>query len=448
MLRRSVVLIPLLALAAALLGLALPGQPLLVAAGALLAGLAVGTVLASAAERRIGRVTERVRGFADGDTSPVVRPGGSPQWQRLAEALTGVGVSLQSRFDELAGERARIERLLDDLPLAVLLVTQEGLAYANPAARRMFDGAVALVARESTGTAGPHRRIDRLGVEGLADAVAEVSETGRTVEVDLVHDGRDLRVRASTTAPGEIALVCTDLTESRRVDAIRRDFVTNASHELKTPVAGMQALAESLTLAVDRDPERTRRMLGRLQTEAVRLAQLVRELLDLARLEEATAQRSRRVDLADLVRSQVERTARLADERGVIVTTDLPEDASVIAVPEDVRLIVGNLVENAVLYNREGGAVQVTVTRGAGEVSLQVSDTGTGIPPVDRDRVFERFYRVDKGRSRAAGGTGLGLSLVRHAAERHGGRASLVRSSSEGSTFLAVLPVEGAGRGG
>ncbi len=405
MLRRSVVLVPLLALATALLGVALPEQPLLVAVAAILVGLAVGVAIATAAERQVGRATDR-----------------------------------------LAGERARIERLLDDLPLAVLLVTEEGLAYANPSARQMFDGAVALVARERQGAGDPSRRIDRLGVEGLAGAVAEVTETGRTVEVDLVHDGRDLRARASTTAPGEIALVCTDLTEARRVDAIRRDFVTNASHELKTPVAGMQALADSLTLAVDRDPDRARRMLDRLQTEAVRLAQLVRNLLDLARLEEATAQRLRRVDLAELVRSQVERTARLAEERGVVVSTALPDDATVVAVPEDVRLIVGNLVENAVLYNREGGDVHVAVSRGAGEVSLEVSDTGIGIPAADRDRVFERFYRVDKGRSRAAGGTGLGLSLVRHAAERHGGRVSLARSSPDGSTFRVVLPVEGARR--
>ena len=306
------------------------------------------------------------------------------------------------------------------------------MAYANPAAQTLFPGG-------RTGSPAA----DVLGGEGLAEAVEEAAETGRTLEVDLIKDGRDLLARASHPAPGEVALVVSDLTESRRVDAIRRAFVTNASHELKTPVAGIQALADSLTLAVDRDPDRARSMLDRLHTEAVRLAQLVRDLLDLARLEEATAQRTRRVDVGGVVRAQLERLGGLLEEREVAVGLDLPAGASVIAVPEDLRLIVGNLLENAVLYNRPGGRVDVAVRRDAGEVTIEVADTGIGIPAADQDRVFERFYRVDKSRSRAAGGTGLGLSLVRHAVERQGGRVTMHSRPGHGSTFTVVLPVEG-----
>ncbi len=389
MLRRSLALVPLLALAAVVLGLLAPP------AVSIPVGIALGAAVT---------------------------------------AVLGVAVreALRQRFEDLAGERARVQRLLDDLPLAVLLFTRGDLAYANPAAQALFPAAVV----------GRHVAVV-LGDDGLHEVVEEVDETGRPVGLDLSRGEQTLQVRASRTGAGEIAVAVTDLTESRRVEAIRRDFVTNASHELKTPVAGMQALADSLVMAFDRDPHRARRMVDRLTVEAARLAQLVRDLLDLARLEEMTAQRARRVDLGAMVRSQVERLARLAEERGVAIRCDLPADASVVAIPEDVRLIVGNLVENAVLYNRRGGRVDVTVRRQGGEVLLEVADTGMGIPEGDRARVFERFYRVDKGRSRAAGGTGLGLSIVRHAVERHGGAVTLSSRVGEGSRFVVVLPVSG-----
>jgi two-component system sensor histidine kinase SenX3 len=220
--------------------------------------------------------------------------------------------------------------------------------------------------------------------------------------------------------------------------------VTNASHELKTPVAGIQALSDSLGLAIDRDPDRARSMIRRLQLEAQRLANLVRELLDLARLEEDTVSHSRhRVDVAQLVRVQAHRVGRLAQEHGVTVRADCPEPASVISLPEDIRLIISNLLENAVQYNRPGGEVVATVRRGSSEVEIEVADTGLGVPDADRDRIFERFYRVDKARSRQAGGTGLGLSIVRNAVQRHGGEVSVRSVLGEGSTFRVVLPVEG-----
>jgi signal transduction histidine kinase len=422
--RRSVVGIPLLAAAAALLGILLSARPVVAVAVALAAGLVVAAGLAARAERRLEQVTDRVLRLAEGDLQGPARLGGSTQARRLEGALGAVGATLRGRFDALARERERSERLLDGLPLAVVLFAGQGVAYANPAARHLFPGGVP--------------------PQELADAVAEAMETGRPIQVELVVDGRDLKARASATGPGEIAVVVSDLTETRRVEAMRRTFVTNASHELKTPVAGMQALADSLAVAVERDPERARRMIERLREEAVRLARLVRELLDLARLEEATAQRARRVDLTGLVEGQVERLKALAELRGVTFAVDVEEDASVVANPEDVRLIVGNLLENAVRYNHPDGEVRVQVRRRGGDVCVAVTDTGIGIPKADRDRIFERFYRVDKARSRAAGGTGLGLSLVRHAVERLGGHIALSSTVGEGSTFTVTLPTDAA----
>ncbi|MGH3666129.1 MAG: sensor histidine kinase [Egibacteraceae bacterium] len=438
MLRRSLLFVPVAMALAALLGGAMADDIRVAVVIAAILGLSLAGGLARAADLRVSRAAERVLGFSAGESGGRVELGGSQQWRRLGAALSAVGESLQERFGELAEERARVERLLDTLPTAVLLFTPVGLAYANPAAQERF---------------GVGRREDRtplqvLGAEGLADAVVEARETGRPVTVGVRRDDRELEASASVTAEGEVALVVSDLTESRRLDAVRRDFVTNASHELKTPVAGMQALADSLSLAIDRDPERARQMIGRLQSEALRLARLVRDLLDLARLEDSTAEtQRRRVDLAEIVRGQVDRLAPLARERGVTLRVDDGRQAPLVAVPGDLRLLAANLMENAIRYNRPGGTVHVSVRRGGGRVVLEVGDTGIGIPEAEQDRVFERFYRVDKGRSRAQGGTGLGLAIVRHAAERHGGQVSLRSVLGEGSVFRVTLPVEGSDPG-
>jgi signal transduction histidine kinase len=253
-----------------------------------------------------------------------------------------------------------------------------------------------------------------------------------------------LAARASAIDATEVVLVIRDVTRARRLAAVRRDFVVNASHELKTPVAGIQALAESLSLALAHEPARATRMVARMELEAGRLARLVRDLLDLARLEEAdTSDERRPVDLVPVITGQVERLHRAAVDNRVTVTTDMPDRAVIVAVPEDVRTIVANLIENAIRYNRPGGSVVVTLSSGDGRVELVVSDTGEGIPPQERERIFERFYRIDKARSRAAGGTGLGLALVRHATHRLGGVLKLDSELGVGSTFRVELDVAG-----
>jgi two-component system sensor histidine kinase SenX3 len=434
MLRRSLVLVPLVGALAAVGG-ALLASPLVAVAIGVGLGLAAAAVLSTVMNRRLLEIVARVRRFARGETPDDTLVASAP-WRRLTAELADVGATLRRRYDELAEERARVEHLLDALPTSILLFEPDGLGYANPAAQTMFG-----VRRQEA-----RSPLQVLGVEGLADAVAEVRETGRSLDVEVTREDRHLTAHAATTADDVVALIVTDVTDSLRLDAVRRDFVTNASHELKTPVAGMQALADSLALAIDRDPDRARGMIKRLQTEAVRLGQLVRDLLDLARLEEDTATSAgrRRVDLAEIVQEQVLRLDEDARKRGVNVRFNAGEGAALVAQPGDLRLIAANLLENAVHYNRPGGHVDVRVERTAAHVVLEVSDDGIGIPEADRDRVFERFYRVDKARSRAAGGTGLGLAIVRHATERHGGEVTVRSVLGEGSSFRVVLPVEGS----
>lgn len=350
--------------------------------------------------------------------------------QRAREAVVRrLEARLERRVAEVAVERLRIERLLERLPLAVLLFTPGGLAYANPAARELFPAA-----EEGR---SPLRVLIH---KPLADAVDEARELGRTVHLEVERDERWLAVRAVVTAEGEVALVVTDQTEAKRVEAVRRDFVVNASHELKTPVAAMQALGDALEMALSRDAERAASMARRLTVEAARLGQLVRDLLDLARLEEDDEGRRERVDLHRVVTELAARNSADAARRQVEVVVDVPRDLSLVAVAADVMLIVGNLIENAVRYNEPGGRVVVRAWRQDDEVVIEVADTGLGLADADRGRVFERFYRVDRARSRAEGGTGLGLALVRHAAERHGGTVGVDSVLGEGSTFRVTLP--------
>lgn len=358
---------------------------------------------------------------------------GREEWRELATAIDRLGASLRTRSQELSQERIRSTQLLEELPSAVLLFAHDEIVYANQAAGRMFSDTTA--ATTTSDLADP-------SCKALLDAVEEAREVGRTIDIEIERDEAILAARASAVDATEVVLVVRDITRTRRLAAVRRDFVVNASHELKTPVAGIQALAESLALALAHDPQRATRMVGRIELEAARLARLVRDLLDLARLEETdTANDRRRVDLVPVINGQIDRLHDSATEFEVTVTTDLPARVTIVAVAEDVRSIVSNLLENAIRYNRPGGSVTVTLSNVDAHVELVVSDTGDGIAPQEQERIFERFYRVDKARSRAAGGTGLGLALVRHATQRLGGTVTLDSELGVGSTFRIELPV-------
>jgi signal transduction histidine kinase len=433
--RRAWLLVPAVGVLSAVASLWLPGGVVPAVAVGLVLGLATAAGLSATVDRRLDDITHRVRRFAQGE-APAPDISGGPAWHRLADELAGVGETLRRRYDDLAAERARGQRLLDSMPAAILLFDVGGLVYANPVAQELFGA--------------PHHdeRSPRqiLGVDGLADAVAEVRETSRSIDLGVDRGDRHLSAHVAVTGEDIVAVIVTDDTDARRLEAVRRDFVTNASHELKTPVAGMQALADALGLAIDRDPDRARSMIARLQSEASRLATLVRDLLDLTRLEEgaADAEPRRRVDLAEIVSAQAERMSGLAVRNGVKLRLDINGPAPLVALPGDLQLIAANLIENALRYNQPGGHVDVRVQREAAQVVLEVVDDGIGIPEADRDRVFERFYRVDKARSRSVGGTGLGLSIVRHATERHGGQLTMRSVLGEGTVFRVVLPVEGS----
>ena len=237
---------------------------------------------------------------------------------------------------------------------------------------------------------------------------------------------------------GAIALI-DDVSEQDRLDAVRRDFVANVSHELRTPVGALSLLAE--TLEGEDDPEVIARFLSRIQDETARLARLIDDLLDLSRIEGGIGERVEEVEVAGLLSESLGAVRHVAEHLGVeLVIEDSDVDATVHGDRAQLVSALTNLFENAVKYCDEGGSVTGRLAAHGSEVAIAVVDTGVGIPQRDVNRIFERFYRVDRGRTAASGGTGLGLSIVRHVAVNHGGRVEVMSQEGVGSTFTMILP--------
>ncbi|MFC8193512.1 sensor histidine kinase [Cellulomonas sp. NPDC057328] len=291
-------------------------------------------------------------------------------------------------------------------------------------------------------------RDGRLVHAAMRDLVEAVRRDGviRDEEVDVprgpVGAGRLLvQARVAQVTPEHVLLLAEDLTQARRLEAIRRDFVVNVSHELKTPVGALSLLAETVQDAAD-DPEAVRRFTGRMQAEAVRLSALVHEIIELSRLQATGAlEELAPVAVDDVVAEAVDRARTGADAKQVRVSAGGARGVMVFGDHNLLVTAVRNLLDNAVAYSPEGTQVAVGVARRGELVEIAVVDEGVGIDPADQERVFERFYRVDPARSRDTGGTGLGLSIVKHVAADHGGDVSVWSQPGRGSTFTLRLPV-------
>jgi len=239
---------------------------------------------------------------------------------------------------------------------------------------------------------------------------------------------------------GLIAILIFDDSEMRRLDSIRRDFVANISHELKTPIGALSILSEAVLGAAD-DPEAITRFAGRMQIEAKRLSELVQEIIDLSRLQDDDPLKNGKIfNMSDAIKEAIEQTRMISDAKKITVTFSPLDHAQVLGDRDQVVMAIHNLVENAVNYSPESTRVAVTLKETDGLVEVSVSDQGIGIPEKDTERIFERFYRVDAARSRETGGTGLGLSIVKHVATNHGGDVSVWSVEGAGSTFTIRFP--------
>ena len=251
-----------------------------------------------------------------------------------------------------------------------------------------------------------------------------------------------IKVRAVPLDGGvHFAVVLHDVTEESLAQRVRREFVAHASHELKSPVAGLQTLAEAVQTALQTDDrDAAQRFAEKLRNESARLGRLVGDLLDLSRLEDTGETTPEPVQLAKVARRELEQVRSQSSAKSMTLEERIEADAWVLGDEEQVALLFRNLLENAVRYTPEGGTVGIAVAREGDHAVVTVSDTGIGIPTEAQGRIFERFYRVDRARSRARGGTGLGLAIVKHVAETHGGDVSVQSELGRGSSFVVRFP--------
>ena len=248
-----------------------------------------------------------------------------------------------------------------------------------------------------------------------------------------------VRARARPMADGHVGLVVDDLSEATRVENMRRDFVANVGHEIKTPVGALALLAEAALDAAD-DPSATARFLTRIQHEASRLSRLVQELLDLSRVQGGDRLAADAVAVDEVVEEAVDRSRAAAEAKQITIVRS--GDSGVVVSGSAAQLVTAlvNLLDNAISYSHPSTQVTLDVQERDGWVEIAVKDEGIGIADHDRDRIFERFYRVDPARSRATGGTGLGLAIVKHVVTNHGGTVTVWSSLGTGSTFTVSLP--------
>jgi two-component system sensor histidine kinase SenX3 len=294
-------------------------------------------------------------------------------------------------------------------------------------------------------------RGQRLVPDDLVELARKVRRDGEIREADmelprgpLMAQQMSVWVRVAPLGSSMVLLLVEDRTEARRVDAVRRDFLANVSHELKTPVAGLALLAEALVDAAD-DPEAVRRFAGRMQRESDRLSRLVRDVIELSRLQgHDPFEKPSLVALDDVVMEAVDRSRITAETRAINLVTGGETGVHVVGDERQLVTALGNLVDNAVRYAPDGTRVTVAirqVNEPPGPIAeISVSDEGPGIAAAERQRIFERFYRIDSARSRETGGTGLGLAIVKHVAAGHGGEATVWSDEGTGSTFTLRLP--------
>lgn len=277
--------------------------------------------------------------------------------------------------------------------------------------------------------------LEQLVRDGFSSAAAHQ----RTITLD---GKRELDIHVAQIADSPFLLVLADdASEARRVDTVRRDFVANISHELKTPIGGIALLAEAIANASD-DPDAVRRFAERMQVEARRLNHLVTDIISLSQLQsEDPLYGAEVVSIDDVVDTAMDRCRLQAQASEIAVVSGGELGHKVLGSFEQLVTAISNLLTNAIAYSPSKTQVGIGVTAVDNAVEIKVSDQGIGIPEDDRERIFERFYRVDPARSRATGGTGLGLAIVKHIVSNHGGLITVWSVEGEGSTFTIRLPL-------
>ena len=408
--------------------------------GVVVALLAAGLVglLAAPATRSIRRVTGAMRRLAEGDLHQRVEPASGDETADLVEAFNRAASVLRRRLEEPPADGDALSAVLETMAEGVIVVDSSGrTTMMNRSAETLLGvQAASCLGRQLADTVRDHE---------LAELTSRAmrSRVPQHFEIDLLRQRRLVSAIATPlTHSGEEGLLLTlrDLTEMRRLDTTRREFVSNVSHELRSPLASVKALVDTLLDSALEDRRVAQSFVERINGEVDRMTSLVNDLLELSRLESGHAQlHLSPVELPGLVEEAAARVRRVANGGGVLLETSIPEDLPlVVAEADKVRQVLSNLLENAFRATLDGGTVSVEARAKGRFVEIDVRDTGVGIPAEHLPHIFERFYKVD--RARRDGGTGLGLAIVKHIVQTHGGDVGVVSEEAGGSTFTFTLP--------
>ncbi|MGA8041656.1 MAG: ATP-binding protein [Terracidiphilus sp.] len=401
---------------------------------ALIVALPLAAWAAGGVTARLQRVVDFARHIAQGEFSARLSPRGGDELSAMESALNQTAERLDSNFAEIESRRHELATMLDSMQEAVVAVTAEGqVRWSNAVMQRIV---------------GSEIRVGRPLVHSVRDPEllacvhgAIESREVRFGRSSSLSPGRTLEINAAPLPSGGALAVLHDVTRIEAAEKSRRDFIANVSHELRTPLTSIQGYVETLIEDPKPSPETTREFLGIIQKNASRMSRLTEDLLALASVEapdyKLAAQSTR---ASALVQDAIESLGGIVVDSGIELESEGAPDACVLADPDAMNQVFGNLIENAVKYGKSGKRIMVGARQSDAGVEFWVQDFGPGIASDHLDRIFERFYRVDKARSRESGGTGLGLAIVKHIVEAHGGRIWVESELGSGAAFHFTLP--------
>jgi len=402
--------------------------------------------------QRLQRFSQRI---AEGDFRPLLPEGPRDELSDLADSLNVTAARMDREIRLLSGERNRSSAILRSMVEGVAVIdAEERLVFYNRAFSEILnvdptsaEGRPLIEVVRNSELVGLIRRALR-GQEGLqSDITMGITQTQSFSITAAPVKALDVSAsgHAAEGKPSGAVVVLHDVTELRRLERVRQDFVANVSHEFKTPLTAIQGFAETLLAGALDDPENNRRFLEIIRNHAMRLARLTNDLLKLARIEAGKMELEfSSVGLLELIEACTETTLLKANRKEITLEISVPPQLP--AVRGDAALlrdVLQNLLDNAIQYTPPRGHIAVSASAGKREAVVTVTDTGIGIPLADSERIFERFYRVDAARSREAGGTGLGLSIAKHIVEAHGGKLWVESTVGQGSKFSFSLPLDG-----
>jgi len=410
-------------------------EVLLSGVAAILVALPLAAWFSLSISRRLRRMVYFAHRIAEGDLHTRLDDSYHDEISTMADALNTTASRLEQSFAELESRRSELAALLDSMQEAVVAITREGnVSWSNSVMRRL---------------AGTQIREDRPLVHSVRDpdvlACAEAALRERTVRTGRATSmlpGRTFEINAAPMPGGGAVVVLHDVTSIEAAEKSRRDFIANVSHELRTPLTSISGYLETLLEDPAPKPETTREFLQIILKNSNRMNRLTEDLLELAGVESPDYKLSPQpIRASELVEDAIESLAGLVVESGIALESGGAPTSIVLADPDAMTQVFGNLIENAMKYGKSGGRVRVSAHNQESEVEFVVRDFGPGIAYEHLNRIFERFYRVDKARSRDSGGTGLGLAIVKHIVQAHGGRIWAESELGHGAAFHFTLPV-------